>query len=366
MGRVLVLLPNDQLGGAEQFLKMTTSELLRQGYYVDVYFLKKRIQSGWDDIRCDSLSLHYMLSVTEKEGFFLLLKTLYKHRNLQYTYVFTSHLHCSSFVGILRKCNILKTDYFIARESTSVFRRFSGLRLAFYKTLYKLGYPSVDLLICQTDYMKEQLIKGVPGLEQKIKIRTIPNPIDLNNIRKHENECFEISDEIGPYIVSAGRLIPEKGYDILIDAFAGLRQTYPNLKLLILGEGKERKRLQNQINDLGLKENVCLYGHVRNVYPFLKNAALCVVSSRIEGFPNILLQMMSQNTKVVSTLCAGEIENINGLFTCEVENTDRLKHAIHTCIQKPSGENRDIFNLELQQRSITAYIRTVNQYLREP
>ena len=123
------------------------------------------------------------------------------------------------------------------------------------------------------------------------------------------------SDHESPYIVSAGRLIPEKGYDVLIRAFHALNRQ--DLVLVALGQGSENDRLHQLIKSLELEGRVHLPGHQSNPMPYLKHARLCVVSSNMEGFPNVLLQMMALNGNVVSTECADGIANIPGLPTCK-------------------------------------------------
>src|SRR5690606_34407926 len=103
-----------------------------------------------------------------------------------------------------------------------------------FKLQYFLGYKSLDLLICQTQLMKTQLIKALPWLEENIKIIVIPNPLNLSALETIEDRTFELDNN---YIISAGRLIPEKGFDILINSFKKVKELYPSLNLVILGEG---------------------------------------------------------------------------------------------------------------------------------
>jgi glycosyltransferase involved in cell wall biosynthesis len=89
---------------------------------------------------------------------------------------------------------------------------------------------------------------------------------------------------------------------------------------------------------------------------------MCVVSSRIEGFPNVLLQEMSQNEKVVSTLCAGDIDRIPGLFTCKPNDEDDLLRAMQECLEADTSGNRALFDEELQGRSIDKFIEQVQRF----
>jgi len=351
----MIILPNDKLGGAEQYLKMVAREFLERGYLIDVFFLKKKTYNGWEDLRNDLVSFHYTNFERERLGFIPAMRNIYRKRRTYYSYTFTSHVHCTFLAGLLRKYGLIRTDKQIARESTSIFKRFTGYKLLFFKLLYKAGYGTVDLLICQTDYMKHQLTETLPRLENKVKIRTFANPVDLRQMVIKGNEPVIPYPVNGRYIVSAGRLIPEKGFDILLSAFAELKKRHTDLKLLILGEGPERVNLTRQTKDLKLGSDVFMPGHVENVYPYLKHAFMCVVSSRIEGFPNILLQMMAQNERVVSTLCAGGISEIKGLLTCNTEDPIKLSEIMDESIQMKVSPRED-FDVELRKRSITEFV----------
>jgi glycosyltransferase involved in cell wall biosynthesis len=207
--------------------------------------------------------------------------------------------------------------------------------------------------------MKQQFVEAMPTLSKNIKIEVIPNPF----VYTKRQQGLSIPKITSNYIVSAGRLIPEKGFDILIKAFAKITHNFPDLKLLILGEGKERESLSNLIESLSLKNKVILYGHVKDVFIFFKNANLCVVSSRIEGFPNVLLQMMSQNTKVISTLCAGDVENIDGIKTIPTEDISAMATAISYLLVSDCDANREIFDKELQKRNVESFVQRVNYHL---
>lgn len=249
----------------------------------------------------------------------------------------------------------------VGRESTAIFDRFTGLGLWRKKMMYRLGYPAVDILICQTSYMKSELIKNLPWIIDKCRVNVIPNPVDIEDMKNKGEDQKEIIIT-GDYLVTAGRFIHEKGYDILIDAFVILREKYKELKLVILGDGIKRKELEEQIEKNKLKDYVLMPGTSKNVYPWFKSAKVCVISSRVEGFPNVLLQMMSQNTRVVSTLCAGDIDKIKGIVTCRPDSVEALSNAIEIALCDNNREyKRSEFDSELKRRSIESFIRKVEE-----
>ncbi|MEE1896850.1 glycosyltransferase [Flavobacterium rakeshii] len=357
MENVLIVLPNSKLGGAEQILKMIAEYHKNDTVYV--FFLSKRISSSWDNT---NVNLCYS-SFSNKLGAIFSLLFFLLRNNKCWDRIYTSHVNVTGVLGLFIRLRFFKKKKFIARESTTVFSRFNGGKLLLYKLIYFIGYSKVDLLICQTNDMKNQFVEALPKLSKKFKIVVFANPVALVKVFENEEYVFRSKD----YIVSAGRLIPEKGYDILIESFSKLKGSgkYFDLQLIILGEGGERGDLLNKVKSLGLEDSVVFKGFVDNVYPYFKKAKLCVISSRIEGFPNVLLQMMSQNNKVVSTACAGGIQDIEGLFVCETNNKDLLADTMEKALDSNTDYCRVLFDKFLEVRSIDGFVGKIDSVIYE-
>ncbi|MCP4971736.1 MAG: glycosyltransferase [Arcobacter sp.] len=357
---ILIVMPNNGIGGAEQFLKMV-AEYFKNESVTIVYFKQdfepKHSLNG-------NINHQYMTTKSVRLGWLIFVSKLLKNETT-YDYVFTSHINVTGTIDILMSLGLLKAKKFIARESTSVFLRFKSIKLFSYKLIYFLGYRNLKLLICQTELMKSQLIDNFPRLLKRTQIEVIPNPIDLNEINRKSQEKItaNLPEE---YIVTAGRLLKLKGFDLLIKAFSTIKQEYPNLKLIILGDDWDQKDELIKLRDsLNLKEDVIFFGFVENVYIYFKKATLCVVSSRIEGFPNVLLQMMSQNNNVVSTKCAGGIDLIPGLITAETDDEDSLMNGMLKGLSKSKSElntNRKLYDSFLNDRDIENFINKILKY----
>jgi len=357
--KILIVLPSDNLGGAEKVLKMIASHYVSRAN-VTIFFLQKKSTSLWDDLLINkNITLYYGKSKSSGLGLISLIFFVFKCR--KFHYIFSSQTIINGFIGLLIKLRIIQTKFFIARESTTIFNRFSGIKLFKYRLIYYLGYSSVDLLICQTELMKAQFIKNLPFISKKINIKTIPNPINLKKTLQ-PNTDFIFNED---YIVAAGRLIEEKGFDILIDAFNLLQNDYSNLKLVILGEGPLRSHLETKIRNLNLADKALLPGRVSKVLTYFNSARACVVSSRIEGFPNVLLEMMSQNTNVVSTKCAGGIDELEGVFVVEVNDVSGLVEHLKVILDSDTSHNRVLFDKELKSRSINEFINKIEFFLNE-
>lgn len=107
------------------------------------------------------------------------------------------------------------------------------------------------------------------------------------------------ADEL-PVIVAAGRLVPEKDHALLLRAFAGMARP---VRLIIVGEGRERPALERQARELGIAGRVALPGFDPNPFAFMRRAGLFVLSSRTEGLPSVLIEAMACGAPVVSTDC---------------------------------------------------------------
>lgn len=338
----------DGLGGAEQVLKMIARFHRNDAVYI--YFLCEGKESQlWMDneFRCS-----YAGTDNRIIAIYQFIRYIQRNKNITWDLLLSSHTNITGILGIIIRIGILRKKKFIARESTAVFQRFSGIKLFQYKMMYKLGYNSVDLLICQTNDMKMKLLNAAPFLSKKTHTVTIKNPIDLS-LLKQTNKSVPYSK----YIVSAGRFIDAKAFDVLIKAFQVISKSFNDYKLVILGDGELKNQIIAQCKELGVYSSVKMPGHVDNVLPYFKNAEVCVVSSRIEGFPNVLLQMMSQNTNVVSTLCAGGIAELEGVLTVETENHLVLAEAIMASIESKSVNNRVLFDKELAERDISKFMK---------
>lgn len=353
MNILLFLYQDTFVGGAENVLKQIANHYALRGDNVYVLFLREKKYGHWEICGEEKLHLYY------GRGIIGLFSNLYKLHQIKFSYSFSSLVDLTGILGIIKRLHILKIKKMVGRESTAIFDRYTGIGLWRKKVMYRMGYPAVDVLICQTSYMKEQLLHHLPWIERKSKVVVIPNPVDMNTMKVKGEEVKDKATDY-PYIVTAGRFIPEKGYDLLIDSFARIKNGHPDLHLVILGDGNLRESYEAQIAKYGLKDCIHMPGFSKNVYPWFKEARLCVISSRVEGFPNVLLQMMSQNTRVVSTLCAGDIDKIKGLQTCLPNSVDALTETIEKVLKETYVEtNRQLFDEVLRRRSIEAFMEIV-------
>ncbi|MEW9668611.1 glycosyltransferase [Ammoniphilus sp. 3BR4] len=144
----------------------------------------------------------------------------------------------------------------------------------------------------------------------KRKIRVIKTGIDL---RKFPFKLRKPPANNRVIFLSIGRLVPKKGMDILIEAFARVHRKYPKTRLVIVGEGRMRSKLKKRIRKEGLSSSVKLKGKLshKGVRKELRKAHVFVLASRTakdgdkEGIPNSLVEAMASGLPAISTTHAG-------------------------------------------------------------
>lgn len=182
-------------------------------------------------------------------------------------------------------------------------------------------------------YMKaERIIVVSPDLTYTFpsflhsKILTIPNPVRLE--KEGEADC-----SLPPLsIVAMGRLVRQKRFDLLINAFAKVADELPGWSVHIFGEGPLEDKLKSQINSCGLSERIVLHGLTQTPLGVFAQAELFILSSDAEGFPNVLLEALSTGTPAIATNCPTGPSDIiehgkNGLLVI-TGDVDELASAI--------------------------------------
>lgn len=166
-----------------------------------------------------------------------------------------------------------------------------------WSVLRSVLYRRADAIVVQSCAIRDWALK-LSGIKATY---VIPNP--MRQIGR-ESEQASKPHASAHAIVAMGRLVEQKGFDILIEAFSRCAAKHSDWSLVILGEGPRRASLQTVAEDLGIGERVHLVGQVREPATILKGADLFVLSSRYEGFPNALVEAMACQLPVVSTDCS--------------------------------------------------------------
>ncbi|MBK5265366.1 MAG: glycosyltransferase [Alphaproteobacteria bacterium] len=197
-----------------------------------------------------------------------------------------------------------------------------GIRAFSGKALVRTTYPRARHVIAVSNGVAEDLAHNFSVRSGNISV--ISNPVDHELITAMGSEQPALCIK-GEYIVAAGRLVPNKNFNMLIDAFAtsGLPGS-----LVILGEGPMRQTLEAQVRQLGLTGRVYLPGFIDNPFAVLKHASLFALPSNAEGFPNGLVEALACGLPVVAANCASGPAEIL---------LNRRRETVHGIVHGPAG-----------------------------
>ncbi len=176
-------------------------------------------------------------------------------------------------------------------EQTSFFRRI----------LRKYLYRNASKVVLLTERTLDWYRSEVGETKNAV---VIPNSVGLNTA-KQENltSTAKLVSQRARTILGIGRLVKEKRFDLLMTAFSSIKHEHPGWRLVIVGDGPERSRLDALRQRLQIEDAVFLTGYTTTVNEWLADSQVYVLSSRYEGFPNTLLEAMAHGCACIATDC---------------------------------------------------------------
>ena len=221
-----------------------------------------------------------------------------------------------------------------------------GIRMRLYDQLdrWSLQAPSQIVTVCEP--FKRRLISyGVPPS----RIAVLHNSVSVDRLNECQTDtpASTVAQTVSNgrlgnerVVLAVGRLSAEKAFADLIVAIDLLRRSRRDLhiRLLILGDGPERYRIEQLVRDLDLRDRVILLGHIPDVRPYYKQADLLAISSVTEGSPNVLLEAMANGVPVVATSVGGIPELVADRDTAllvEPRNPQAMASAIDLLFSDP-------------------------------
>lgn len=293
---IIFILPDLEMGGAERIVTTIANHLPREKFEPKIMLLRKEggyLQLVKNDVEIIDLKIQRI-----RNALFPILKQIRKRKP---DIVFSGFGEVNAYLSLFIR--LFPNTKFIARETNVVSKHITRREIKFF---YKF-YNNYKKIICQSDDMKIDLLENFNINDSKII--KINNPVDFSFI----NEKLAISGKPETFnndyknVVAIGNLSSRKGFDNLLLVFNQLKNE--KIKLHILGDGVDKEKLHKMKQDYQL-ENVIFYGRKDNPYQYLKYADLFVLSSRYEGFPNVLLEAGACGCYALANDCPGGISEI--------------------------------------------------------
>jgi 1,4-alpha-glucan branching enzyme len=199
-----------------------------------------------------------------------------------------------------------------------------------------------DRVIVPSKYLRSVVERWGISRDRITVIYSALFPLEVSTPRQVLREELQYSH---PTIVSAGRLVPWKGFAALIEVVARLKAEYPHISLIIVGDGEEMPRLKERVAKHGLLDSVRFTGRISKdaLGATIKAADVFVLNTAYEGLSHQLIEVMDLGVPIVTTTAGGNselIENgVNG-YLVEFNNVPELQYAINRVLHHPESRER--------------------------
>lgn len=304
---ICIFVPSLRGGGAEKIVVTIANFLASQNYNVDLVVLT---DSG--AFQCEVSSSVHIINLNRSRlisAIIPLRKVLVTNK---YDLVFSAMKHANilclvAMLGFRSWPTLILSEH--SPPISSIRMNFS-IKMLCIKYLMVLLYPFADHVVCVSNSVLSELQRLVPRVRNT---SVIYNPVNLNEVDylkrdRHLHRWFLDNDNT--IILTAGRLVHDKDYHSLLKAFALLKKSVKALKLVVLGDGPLRNELELLCAKECISGSVHFAGFVHNPHAWMLNSHLFVLSSRLEGFGNVIVEAMSCGIPVVATDCPGGVSEI--------------------------------------------------------
>jgi len=279
--KLIIITPTLKIGGSQKVITYLCKNLDSKIFDITLIIINN--QNSSNSFPIESMKDIKIIDFKTSKVRFSLFKIIKAARKIKPDIIFSTQYYLNTAM-VLIKPFIPSKSKLIARETNiPSLREFKHKTIYMY--FYKRFYKYIDAIVCQSIGMHKELnhITNCP----KNKLVIINNPIDCNFVQKKIEE-----KEDGNYksnIVALGSTLgQQKGFERLIDSFSFIKDK--NVKLIIMGEGPNRRKLKEKIDKAGLQNQIYLVGRQKNPFKFFKRTDVLALSSFSEGFPNSVLE----------------------------------------------------------------------------
>ncbi len=289
--RVALVIGSLRAGGAERVMSLLAAELLRRGHDVSLVTLSPPADDFFHvppavtrvSIGLERESTGPLGGVVMNLRRIFALRRSFAHQRPDVVLSFLTTMNVLCCVASLGARHRLVVSERVDPSRYSVGRAWDALRV--------LAYRRAAVLAVQT----ETIARWFRSASAAPPVIVIPNPVQI--------APADVRPAEPPYVLGMGRLEHQKGFDLLIEAFARLAPLRPGLELRIAGSGSQRKALTQLAVQLGVAGRVHFLGQVTDAAAQLRGARVFALPSRFEGFPNALLEALACGVPSVAADC---------------------------------------------------------------
>ena len=362
--RALFVLPTDCLAGAERVTVTLAATAAREQLFqqVDIYVLSRAPSGSLTHLdQYGNIKITYSGRMSEKAGILPFARFVMGRK---YELCFSSLSHINAMCCKFRRLGLLRVERLVTRENNRIFddafeagtKRFARTII---RSLIRL-YGNQDLIICQTDHMAERLSEHTKGRLRGIT-RVLPNFVDLERIGKLRAEETDLLDHIPESItriVWCARFARQKRPDRAIETMKILRERgYEDVHLIMIGDGILLADIEAMIKKQGLGGEVTLCGFQANPIKIMARCDYGLLSSDLEGFPNVVMEMLGAGVRgVVATDCADGLRDVPGVHVTKEKTPIALALGLCQIMgpARPAGIDE-----YLATRDVGSYLREV-------
>ena len=323
--KISFFLPHLRIGGVERSFFILAKTLEKRGHLVEIVTLGKMSY-----IEESSFSVPVIHLQKNKVLTSILPLTRYISKN-KIDIMISAQYYANIGILIAQYFSKLKPKIIITERShlTESLKEIGLLKRILFKILIRILYKNADSIVGNSKAVCENILSSTKINNKKVKL--ILNPTFVSEILEKAKKPVKekwITSSKDPIILTVGRLSSQKNISLLIDSFSNLLPMV-NCKLLIIGDGPQRKMLESKTNSMNLSNRVKFLGYSSNPYKYFKYCSVFALTSNFEGLPNVLIEAQALNLPIVTTNSPGGSREVvlDGLSGLLVDNANRNEIA---------------------------------------
>lgn len=297
--KILFVRPTLGQGGADRVTIQLLKSLDRERYQPELALMRQKgefLQDVPEDVPVHICKSKNLWTMPLKLGPII--------RNGDYDIVYSTSGGTNMVVSLLKRFS-RKKRFWVLSERTPLSRKRSWHRALLLNGLKKRLYGTADWITVVSEAMRQQFIEMFSI--QPAKISVVDNPLIDLKLTEGASEVVDhpyFADEPNrpPVILAAGRLIPEKNFELLLKAFQAVLAKR-DARLCILGDGPKLEDLKQLAASLQMDDKVSFPGFDKNPYKYMAKCDVFVLSSNVEGMPGVLIQALACGAPSIATDC---------------------------------------------------------------